>query len=119
MKAKTFRCNEYPTYVFHALDGGGGAQTKKFKVTIMRGLDSTWIVDLLVGERLTLIPALKVTNTTAAAANISQESQKRKREGFDAGESYYLKEEDYFLCKIMTIDQSTNGRRSDIAVQAL
>ena len=107
---KTFYCKEYPTYVFNALDY---AQTQ-FRITVMRGVDSMLIVDLIVGERLTLFPVLRVSKN---------ETNKRKRlsnaESSTQQEELILKDDCYILCQIMTIDQSANGRRSDVVVQAL
>jgi hypothetical protein len=106
---KIFYCKEYPTYVFNALDY---AQSQ-FRITVMRGVDSMLIVDLIVGERLTLFPVLRVSKN---------ESNKRKRLSNAESltqEELILKEDCYILCQIMTIDQSANGRRSDVVVQAL
>jgi hypothetical protein len=106
---KTFYCKDYPSYVFNALDY---ARTQ-FRVTVMRDVDSMLIVDLIVGERLTLFPILPEPKN---------ESKKRKRMSDVESmtkEERVLKEDGYILCKIMTIDQSANGRRSDVVVQTL
>ena len=77
-----YECKEYPMYTFVS----SGYQ--QFKVTVTRGLDAMLMIDLLVGEILTLIPIISKTG----------------------------REEKYFMCKIMTIDQSENGRRCYITM---
>lgn len=145
-------CEEYPEYRFTAIPN---RSTSHFKVTYERGMDtSTLMVDLLVGQTITLTPMgaaepllLQLQERGAGASD-----KKRKFEAWDenhvllfkrrktsattstqasnddiimmnasAEESkpVRIKEDHTILCKIMTIDQSTNGRRSDIFVERL
>lgn len=121
---KHYHCQEYPTYHF-TFTGMKGALT--FKVTVLRGLDSMLIVDLLVGQCLTLIPLVSVEKSSGKkrkASCMSAGAQKMmflpdKYEEEEEKQGRQLKEEGFFLCKIMTIDQVPNGRRSDITVQML
>jgi hypothetical protein len=90
-------CEAYPIYSFSSTNRFySHQQSMCFKVSIIRGFDSTIMIDLLVGERLTLMP-------------LSLNKKLRDNE----------KQDDYILCKIMTIDQSGNGRRCFITVETL
>ena len=60
-----------------------------FKILMKRGYDATLMIELLVGETLFLKP-LK-----------------------------YNKRNDHILCKILSIEQSRNGRRCDVEVDPI
>lgn len=121
---KHYHCQEYPTYHFTFM---GMKSIPSFKVTVLRGLDSMLIVDLLVGQCLTLIPLVSVEKSTGKKRKASCMSTGAKMmilpdnndETEEGKQGRKLKEEGFFLCKIMTIDQSPNGRRSDITVQMI
>lgn len=111
---KHYHCQEYPDYHFAST---GAKDGRNFKVTVLRGLDSLLVVDLLVGERLTLVP-LSSGDTSRKRKASAMTGVETNMKG-EAKGSRYLKEEAFFICKIMTIDQSANGRRCDITVDTL
>jgi hypothetical protein len=116
-----YYCEEYPEYTFVAIPP---ISSSKFRVTYERGLDSTLMVDLIVGETITLTPFSgsvmqdeKEQNNLIGKKRKFDEYSSNIRNNHHDSIKVYAKEDTTLLCKIMTIDQSANGRRSDIVVE--
>jgi hypothetical protein len=89
-------CEDYPFYTFKQIRTAASEHaTMMFTVSIVRNVDATLMVDLLIGEILSLVPYVPKDKKNEVHENKWNEPQ---------------------LYKIMTIDQSPNGRRSVISV---
>ena len=96
-KYQNHTCEEYPFYIFKQTRSAASEHaTMTFTVSIVRNLDATLMVDLLIGEILSLVP---FTTKDVRSDNNGQNEWNEP-----------------LLCKIMTIDQSPNGRSSVIGV---
>jgi hypothetical protein len=95
-KYRNHACEDYPLYTFKQIRTAASEHaTMTFTVSIVRNVDATLMVDLLIGEILSLVPF--------ATKDIKSDVHENKWN-------------EPLLCKIMTIDQSPNGRRSVISV---
>lgn len=123
-----FVCKEYPMYEFESSSryfGFADTNNNSLRVTIARSImDSTLMVDLLIGEILTLIPVSKKQILLLASYNDEEDGSPFSTSFFsripNTSNLKTKKSADHhILCKIMTIDHSPNGRRSFITVQRL
>lgn len=109
-----YACNEYPQYTFKRMGKGG----MEFRVSMVRSVDPTLMVELLVGEMITLTPSRRMTyalrqdDKTITHAHDVVPNAYTKRE-------HVLNELETHVYRIMTIDQSSNGRRLFIIVKPL
>lgn len=103
-----FFCEQYPQYTFLSKTGWS-VQGMFLDVGIERGLDPTLMIDILVGEVLTLMPLLAPKSKRRARGDTTDERG-----------TVHLKEHDeIIMCRIFSIDQSANGRKAFIAVQRI
>ena len=111
MHGGVYACNEYPQYTFKRM----GKYSMDFKVAMVRNLDLTMMIDLLVGEMITLTPSRRIMNikcgdkTITNAHNVVSNIY-TKRE-------HILNEMETNVYRITNIDQSSNGRRLIIALK--
>ncbi len=110
--ANLYSCTEYPQYTFKRM----GKKSMDFRVSMVRNVDATLMIELLVGEMITLTPsrsmlqfdrgdAKTITNAHDVVANVYT-----KRE-------HVLNEMETHVYRIMNIDQSANGRRLFITLK--